>query len=406
MPSYRYRAMTASGTMVRGLGQAASEADLIRQLRRQGQYPVSTTPAVHLAVVERVASMLPLRKSLSLRTLASITQELAALLTAGLELDRALGMIAALSGIGGYSEPLARVRQRVRDGATFADSLVQEPAFPAFYVNMVRAGEFGGDLDATLVKLSSYLSRTLAVREAIGSALVYPLILLVTAGFSIIIILTLVLPEFEPLFAESGRALPWPTRLVMGTSDFIRSWGWLLVLIVTAGGLWFWRALTSPQFRLRTDRYALRLPLIGDLLRAMEVERLSRTLGSLLASGVSLPTALRLASDVLWNSILRNAVKESATSLREGESLSARLTRAKVFPQLTLDLIRVGEETGKLDDMLLRQADIDEQRIRHTLDRLLALLVPVLTILLGIVVAGLIASMLVAILSVNDLALQ
>jgi len=406
MPSFRYKAMTGTGAVVRGVGDAVSEAALVQQLRSQGIFPVSASAIDGQQLLARIVSSLRLNRTPSLRTLANVTQELAALLSAGLELDRALGMIAALSDTGGFREPFTRVRQRVRDGAGVADALAAEPAFPAFYVNMVRAGEYGGVLDATLAKLASYLGRALAVREAITSALVYPLILMVTAGFSIIVILTLVLPEFEPLFAEAGKTLPWPTRIVMGTSDFVRSWGWLLLLTVAAGVVWFRQSLARPAFRLRVDERLLSLPLIGGLLRAMEVERLSRTLGSLLASGVPLPTALRLSADVLWNSILKQAVKETATSLREGESLSQRLERTKAFPALTLDLIRVGEETGKLDEMLLRQADLDEQRIRHTLDRLLALLVPALTIVLGIVIAGLIASMLVAILGVNDLALQ
>ncbi len=321
-------------------------------------------------------------------------------------LDRALGTLTGLADIGPLHESLERVRQQVRDGTGFSDALAQEPVFPPFYVNMVRAGEFGGTLPATLERLADYLVRALAVRDAVVSALVYPAILLVTAGASIVIILTLVLPEFEPLFAESGHALPWPTRAIMGLSTIARSYWWLFALLFAGCITGARAALRRPDLRLRIDHTLLRLPLVGELLRAMEIERFCRTLGTLAGNGVALPLALKLSAGVLWNSILRDAVDGAATSLREGESLAPRLARSKAFPPLTLDLIQIGEETGKLDEMLLKQADLDGQRIRHKLDRLLALLVPGLTIVLGFVVAGLIASMLVAILSVNDLALQ
>jgi general secretion pathway protein F len=406
MPTYRYKAIANSGAIVSGTGEARSEALLVQQLRSQGQFPVSATLVVSHNAAGRLAALLQLRFKPSRRMLTTVTQELAALLGAGLELDRALGTLAGLTDIGPFHAPFAAARQRVRDGATFGDALAQEDLFPPFYINMIRAGEMGGTLDKTLSRLGDYLSRTLAVREAVTSALIYPIILLVTAGLSIIIILTFVLPELQPLFAESGHALPWPTRVIMALSDFVRGYWWLLVASAAGAAIGLRAALRRPEMRQKIDRALLALPLIGETLRAMEVERFCRTLGTLVGNGVALPVALNLSSGVLWNSVLRDAVSGAAASLREGESLSQRLARTSAFPPLTLDLIQIGEETGRLDEMLLRQADLDDQRIRHTIDRLLALLVPVLTIVLGFIVAGLIASMLVAILSVNDLALQ
>ena len=406
MPTYRYKAITATGSVVAGTSEALSEAMLAEHLRKQGQFPISASEVGSRNFAERVATLLRYRSKPTLRTLATVTQELASLLAAGLELDRAISTLAGLSDIGAYREPIASVRQRVRDGATLADALAREDSFPAFYVNMVRAGEFGGALDKTLTKLADYLSRSLATREAVTSALIYPAVLLVTMGLSIVIILFFVLPEFEPLFAESGRALPWATQALMDMSRFLRSFWWALLALVAGMSVAGREAWRKPAIRQWVDHQMLRLPLIGDLLLSMEVERFSRALGTLVNNGVALPTALKLSANVLWNSPLRNAVAEASTGLREGASLSQRLAQTGVFPAMTLDLIQIGEETGRLDVMLLRQADLDEQRIRHALDRLLALLVPVLTIVLGIVVAGLISSMLVAILSVNDLALQ
>lgn len=405
MASYRFKAMTSSGAVVQGALDAPTEAAVIQYIRDQGHYPVSTS----LGRASGLAGILKqLRHSarVSARSLSIATQELSALLQAGLELDRALGILVGLKDLGALRQPFISVRGRVRDGAGFAEALADETVFPKFYVSMVRAGELGGTLDVTLARLSDYLSRSLAVREAIASALVYPVILLATASLSIAFILTFVLPEFEPLFAQAGKALPLPTRIVMGAGHFVQNYWWLMALAVAAFVIWIRHALQKPTIRRRVDRQLLRLPVCGELLVAMDVERFGRTLGTLLSNGVALPTALGMVKDVLANAVLADAVKDTAAGLREGESVADRLGRAEVFPAMTIDLIRVGEESGKLDEMLVRQADLDEQRIRRTIDRLLALLVPALTLALGLIVGGLIASMMMAILSVNDLALQ
>lgn len=406
MPTYRYKAIAATGAIVRGTGEAASEALLAEQLRARGQMPISATPVGAPSLLKQLTALAPSAARPNQRMLTIATQELASLLAAGLELDRALGTLVGLSDVGPLQAPLAEARQRVRDGSSLADALAREPAFPAFYVNMVRAGEAGGSLEQAMARLADYMSRTAKIRDAILSALVYPAILLATAGGSIVIILFFVLPEFRPLFADAGHALPWAARYLMDLSDFLRGYWWALVLVVVLAISGLHQALQRSEVRAWCDRKLLALPLLGDTLRGMEIERFSRTLGTLVANGVALPQALGLSSGVLWNSVLRDAVDGAARGLREGESLSQRLAATGAFPGLTLDLIRIGEETGKLDDMLLRQADLDEQRVKHAIDRMLAMLVPALTILLGIVVAGMIATMLVAILSVNDLALQ
>lgn len=406
MPSFRYRAMTASGSIVKGLLDAPSEAALVQQLRSEGHYPISAAPADRTNALESLSQLLKFEKRQPVRALSVATQELAALLGAGISLDRALGVLADLREVGTLSTTFAKVRARVRDGGSFADALADDPAIPKFYVSMVRAGEMGGAMENALKRAADYLGRSLQVRDAIVSALVYPIILLLSAGVSIIVILTVVLPQFEPLFAEAGRSLPLPTRIVMGVGNLFRDWWWLLLLTATGSSLWLRRALTSPAFRQKFDASLLRIPLLGALLAEIEIERFSRTLGTLLANGVALPNALALSRDVLWNKQIAAVVAAAATSLREGESLAGQLSRSNLFPPVALDLIQIGEETGKLDEMLLRQADLDEQRIRHKVDRLIALMVPAMTIVLGLIVAGLIASILVAILSVNDLALS
>ncbi|MGH6876166.1 MAG: type II secretion system F family protein [Rhizomicrobium sp.] len=397
--------MTGSGAVVRGVLDAPSRDQVVRQLRTRGLFPLDAS--------ERGAGglrgLLPKNlwgRRVSMRALAMVTQELSTLLKAGLELDRALGILTGLSDIGALRAPFEAVRNRVRDGMSFAEALAADPVFPKFYVSMVRAGEHGGSLDITLQRLTDYLSRTQAIREQIVSALVYPALLLLTAGGSIIVILVFVIPEFEPLFADAGKSLPFSTRVVMGAGDAVRDYGWFFLLLLVGGIFALRRALQIPANRLKWDAFVLKWPVLGNLFAAIEVERLMRTFGTLLSNGVPIPTALHLSKDVLSNTVLSSAVRDAAVSLREGERLAQRLGRSKVFPAVTLDLIQIGEESGKLDEMLLRQADLDELRIKHKVDRALAMLVPVLTIGLGAVVAGLIASMLVAIISVNDLALQ
>lgn len=406
MAEFRYKALSASGAIIKGRITAASEAAVISHLRGEGHFPISAQADDGNDVASRLRRRLHLNSVISPRRLSIVTQELSDLLLAGLELDRVLGVIINLRDASALRPSLVAVRARVRDGSMLADALAAEPAFPKFYVSMVRAGELGGILAPTLRKLSEYLTRTLAIREAVLSALVYPIILLVTAALSITFILTFVLPSFEPLFASAGRTLPLPTQIAMGISDAIRGYWWLGALMSTGAVLWFQHQLEDARFRRKWHAHLLRLPMIGLLLADIELERFKRVLGTLLGSGVPLPTALNLSQDVLWNSEIAAAIKSAAQSLREGETLARKLAQSAFFPSSTLDLIEIGEETGKLDEMLIRQADFDEQRIRHQVDRLIALLVPGLTIGLGVVVAALIASMLVAILGVNDLALQ
>lgn len=405
MAPYRFKALTAGGTIVYGALDAPTEAAVVQHIRELGHYPLSTSTGGSRDFAG-VLRKLRFDARPSSRAMFMATQELATLLQAGLELDRALGILVGLKDLGALREPFSTVRARVRDGASLADALSEQAVFPKFYVSMVRAGEMGGTLDVTLSRLCDYLAKSIAVRDAIASALVYPVILLFTAGLSIVVILTFVLPEFEPLFAEAGKSLPLSTRIVMGMGHLVQDFWWLMVLVIAAATIWFRREIRKPGFRGLVDAALLKIPVLGPLLVSMDVERFSRTLGTLLGNGVPLPTALGLGKDVLTNSVLADAVRDTAQSLREGEGVSERLARTHVFPDMTIDLMRVGEESGKLDEMLLRQADLDSERIRHQVDRLLALLVPALTIFLGLIVGTLIASMLTAILSVNDLAVQ
>ncbi|MEI9886383.1 MAG: type II secretion system F family protein [Rhizomicrobium sp.] len=399
--------MTASGAIVTGVLDAASEPAAIEEIRNRGQYPIAATHGAggRPAWGEWLRKdLLPTRR-FSPRALVVATQELASLLRAGLELDRALEILVHLDESKPMRATLGAVLEQVRGGSSLADALAGRPAFPKFYVNIVRAGEQGGDLQAALEQLGEYMGRSLAVRESVISALIYPSLLLATTGVSIIVILVFVLPSFEPMFAEAGKAIPPATRFVMDAGHFLTNWSWALFLGAALAAIALRRALKEPGFRRQWDGALLRLPLLGGLLAKMDIERFSRTLGTLLKNGVALPQALVITGDTLANSVIAGAVRGAATGLKEGDALSRFLRDSKAFPRLALDMMRVGEESGQLDVMLLRQADLYEREIKHTVDRLVALLVPCLTIFMGLIVAGLIGSILVAILSVNDLAI-
>jgi general secretion pathway protein F len=402
MASFRYRAVTPAGTVATGTLEAASEADAIAQIRGRGHLPLATSRTG----AESWRRFLPSASSAkpTAATIAFATQELAALLGARLPLDRALAILAELEETRRLRAPLQAVLAAVRDGASLSDALEASGAFSRGYVTMVRAGEHGGNLETTLKRLSDYLTRASAVRDAVVSAMIYPAVLLVMGALSGLFVVTYVLPEFAPLFEQSGRPLPMPTAIALALGQFLDAYWWLLGIIVLGGFLALRRAMATPAFRKGRDRAVLRLPLIGDLLLKMQVERFSRMLGALLANGVPLPQALLLARDTLTNGVVADAIGDTAARLKEGEALAAKLRQTGIFPSLMLDLVRIGEETGTLEEMLQKQADLYEHEVRHAVDRLLALLVPAMTVVMGLVVAGLIGSILVAILSINDLA--
>jgi general secretion pathway protein F len=277
-------------------------------------------------------------------------------------------------------------------------------AFSKSYVTIVRAGEHGGNIEDTLKRLAEYLARASAVRAAIVSAMTYPAVLLVLSSLSVVLILMFVLPEFAPLFAQSTKPIPASTAIALAIGGFLSDYWWLVAMAAALGALLFRRAARTDSVRRWWDRVLLKLPVVGDLALKIQVERFCRMLGTLLANGVALPQSLQLTRDTLTNTVIADAVGATATSLKQGEPLANRLRQTGVFPALSLDLIRVGEETGALSEMLLKQAELYEHEVKHSVDRLLALAVPLMTVAMGMLIAGLIGSILVAILSINDLA--
>ncbi|XSG83867.1 MAG: type II secretion system F family protein [Methylohalobius sp. ZOD2] len=403
MPTFVVKAVNRDGETVETLRDAPDEAAMIRQLQEEGWLPIRVTSAN-----SRFSWLRPgLRKRrLKAKELASFTRELATLLGAGLPLDRSLKVLLTVfpegSSLNGLTE---RVLEQVKGGAQLSAALEAEGGlFPKLYISMVRAGEAGGALESVLDRLANYLERSLALRASVMTALIYPAILVVMAIGSLLALLTFVVPQFEDMFASAGKELPVPTQIVMGLADGVRSYGWLALIVVLLLIRFVQSRLAHPEARYRFHRWLLRLPLLGELVVRLEVARFSQTLSTLLEAGVPLLASLGIVKDTLNNQVLSESVAQAATHLKEGGEVSVALEEAGHFPVMALQMIKLGEETGRLAQMLERMSEIYEEEVRITVHRLLTLLEPVLIVGLGIAIAAIIMSILVAVVSVNELA--
>ena len=344
------------------------------------------------------------RRGVSQQEVGVLTEQLATLLGAGLPLDRALQILQDLID----SEPVVRlvksIRDQVRGGGALSDALdSQHGVFSRLYINMVRAGEAGGSLDVTLARLAEYLTRSKELKDSVISALIYPALLLTLALGSILVLLAFVVPQFTPIFEDLGGDMPLLTRVVLGVGRVVQGYWWAVALVVMAVVTYIRRQLANPETRLRWDQRFLRLRLVGDLISKVEMARFTRTVGSLLSNGVPLLAALSIGRDVMTNTRLSEGVKEAAKEVKTGDSLAHAMAATDRFPKLALQMISVGEETGQLDEMLIKVADAYDGEVRAATARLMALLEPVLTLGLAVLVAVIVISILLPILSVNDL---
>lgn len=401
MPSFHYKAVRLDGEGVEGQMEAPDEGVVIRQLQKENLIPLSVRRAGGLRD-QLFANRR--RRNLTMKEIGTLTRELATLLEAGLTLDRSLQILIELGTEERVNRVLEDLQARVRGGATFSAALEQQGGqFPRLYINMVRAGESSGALDGVLARLAEYLERSADLRETVVSALVYPLILLVVAGLSVILLLVFVVPQFAVLFKDMGAALPLPTRFVMALGDFFRDFWWALLALIAIIALAIEKALAKPEVRDRFDSRVLRLPLFGDLIWKMETARFCHTLSTLLKNGLTLLSALNLAKEVVSNRKLAGLMSEAGEDLKRGRGLAQPFTQREILPQMALQMVRVGEESGALDGMLAKVAAIYDKETQLSVKRLLTLLEPALIIGLGIVVAGIIISIIVPILGANDL---
>jgi general secretion pathway protein F len=404
-PIFVYKAVAPDGAVVRGQIEAPDRNAAAVRLRARGHLPLALDPAgpAH-GIRALLAREIGGGQRFGPGLLAEFVGRLALLLEAGVALEASLALLASSEGAPAIRDKAASLLRKLRGGASLGDAMAAEASvFSPLVIAMVRAGEASGSLAATLGQLAAYLARAEAVRQSVRSALIYPAVLVVSAIGTVLLVLLVVLPQLEPVFADSGARLPVLTRLAFAASKLVREAWWAMLLVAVAIGASAHRLLQDPGMRGRLDALMLRLPVLGLALRRAEAGRFARVLAALLGGGVALSTALALAQPVLANRAFADAVSKIAAAVREGGGLAAPLARAGIFPDLAEQMIRIGEATGRLDSMLLRLADLLEIEVQRTLDRSLALLVPALTLLLGAVVAGIISSVMLAVLGINDM---
>lgn len=393
---FSYRATTMSGEIVEGVIEANDEKVAIERLKNTGVIPLKI-------IAPRQGSLKGkpgFRRSKA--DLLTFTTELSVLLNAGLPLDRSLNVLSDLSEGKEMKEIVQSILRSIREGGSFSDALQKHPkAFPRLYVNMVRAGEAGGVLDVVLDKLNEFLESTKELKDNIFSAMIYPVILGLVGGVSIIILLAFVLPKFSGIFAELGGTLPVTTRVLLSASNGMKTYWW--VILGSLVGVWL---ILRSSVRTAAGRYkwdTLKLKLMGDVVRKLETARFCRTLGTLLKSGVSFLQALNNSKDVVTNQVIANALDSVSKGAKEGKGIAGPLAEANVFPPLALSMIKVGEETGQLDTMLLRVATAYEKSLREAVKRFVSFLEPAMIIGMGLVIGFIVISMLLAIFSITDI---
>jgi general secretion pathway protein F len=399
---FSYRAISPTGEILRGERDSPTRAAVLAHLQAEGAIPLNVAPTRRDLLSLQIRPFE--RRHLSPRETADLITRLATLTGAGVPIESA---VAILGGSG--ASPLRRVTtallSRLRSGAQLADAMAEAKAsFPPLVISMVRAGEMSGSLPATLARLGDTLRSSEAARQAIRSALIYPAILLAAASASVLVVFTAVLPALRPVVQAGGAPLPFPVQFAFAISDLVAAFWWAILLAAAAAAFAARRLLATDRGRRTRDALLLRLPFVRDAIIRADLSRFARTLGTLIAGGVPMPTALEAAERVVANRILAAALATVTSAVREGASLADPLAATGHIPDMAIQIIRIGQATAQLDRMLLQLAEILDQDLRKDLTRALALLVPLLTIALGLLVAGIVASVMLAVLSIDDLA--
>jgi len=404
MPLFTYKAVNSLGATEEGIRDAVDERLLIAALQSEGYIPIRVAPANSRSFLG--LGLGAKQSRLSQKDIALLTGELATLLESGLPLDKSLLVLMDLTEDNErLNKLIASVLDKVKGGATLADALEQQTGiFSKFYLNMIRAGEAGGSLGDVLSRLSEYLERSQELKDTVSTALIYPAILLVMSLASLFVMLTFVVPQFTEMFESAGKALPVSTQIVVGLANWLQSYWWALLAGIIFISSYMKFQLADPVKKKVWDGRFLKLPLAGTIITNKETANISRTLGTLLGNGVSILAALVIVRETVDNLVLAAAIQDAEEQLKQGKHLSDALLEKRLLPKMAVQMIKMGEETGRLEEMLLRIATIYDKQLRVAIQRLLAFLEPALIITLGLMIAGIIVSILLAILSVNDLA--
>ena len=404
MTLFAYKAVNSEGSVEEGTKEAKSEEALVAYLQSEGLIPLNISQAGLKSAY--LFSFKKKKDDLSDKEIALFTKELATLLQAGLPLDRSLVVLMELIEEDSKIYTLIKnVLQQVKGGVNLADALESESsAFSRFYINMLRAGEAGGSVDIVLEQLSEHLEKSKELKDTVSTALIYPAILVTMAVGSVFLLLTFVVPQFTEMFDSAGKELPMSTQVVVAVADWLQSYWWLLLAIgFIASSVIRYEISIGPR-KARWDKAVLSIPLFGEIIRNMNTSNFSRTLGTLLTNGVPILTALGIVKGTISNLVLVEALTAAEDNLKQGKDMSSALIESGHFPKMATQMIKMGEETGKMEEMLGRTANTYDKQLKITIERMLTMLEPILIVTMGISIAGIIVSILSAILSVNDLA--
>lgn len=384
MPTFAYTARTLGGELKSATMEAASRDDVVAQLKRQR--------LIIVKIDQEKAKKRPGR--IKTRDIVIFTRQFSTMINAGLPLVQALDILSKQSENKALQEVTRQVVYDVESGNTVADALRKHPkAFSELYVNMVAAGEAGGILDTILMRLATFLEKNDALVGKVKSAMIYPGVIMSVAAIAIMVLLIFVIPVFENMFASVNMALPLPTRIVIGASKFLTGYWWAVIAAIFAIVTGLKRYYATSAGQLKIDTFLLNIPVLGDLLRKSAVSRFTRTLGTLISSGVSILDGLEITAKTAGNRVIHDAIMESRASIAGGDTISAPLQKSAVFPPMVISMIAVGEQTGGLDEMLTKIADFYDTEVDTAVSGLLSLMEPVMIVFLGVVVGGMVVAM-------------
>jgi type IV pilus assembly protein PilC len=389
MPIYKYEGKTLKGQIKKGEFDAADEGAVRVYLRQQNIIPTKITPKG-----KEFKLSLPFGKKVNQRAIAIFTRQLATMIDAGLPLVQSLEILSIQQEQKLFKDIIREIREDVEGGSTFAGALKKHPAaFDDLYTNLVVAGEEGGILDNILLRLAGYIEKAEALKKKVKSAMVYPATIVGVAVIVVMILMIFVIPVFENMFSSAGQTLPLPTLIVITMSKIIKKYVFIVIPVLFLLFYLFRRYHKTDNGKAVIDRLLLKLPVLGPLLQKISVARFSRTLGTLVSSGVPILDGLSIVSKTSGNRTIETAILNARSSIREGETIAEPLGRSGMFPPMVIQMISVGESTGALDSMLSKIADFYEEEVDVAVGNLTSLLEPFLMVFLGVVIGGVVISM-------------
>ena len=406
MTVYSYKATDKSGKFIEGDIDVPDYQAAIEHIRQLNYFPVKVAEGKNASKIS-AGMKLSLRSfgaTVSTKDLMTITQQLATLVDSGLTLDDGLSTLVKLAETEKIRFILSDIRKRVHAGTSFADALAEHPdVFSKLYINMVRAGEAGGMVGEALSRLEIFLEKSVTLKSNIQSAMIYPAILFMVGASAVVILITFVVPQFAKLFEDMGAALPLPTQILMGASSLIINFWPALFLALLAGTGTFKFYTKTSKGRLWWDGLLLKLPLVGPLIRKIEVSRFSLTMATLLKSGVPVLQAMGIVQSILINRVVSDAVGNLRQALKRGKGLSGPLQEAGIFPPMAVQMITVGEASGSLDDMLTRVSHTYDKEVEQAIKQLISMIEPLMILFIALVIGFIVISMLLAIIGANDI---